>query len=335
MRILIKSFYRPYLLERCLKSIYEKVKNAEDLEIIILDDGTPQKYLDKIKLKYPKVAFRDSKYRDEKIIKIQEHLDHKERYHDIRIPTELWYDSISDSSDILILTEDDVWFIDDFDMKFYAKEMHKYNIHLLKLGRDINKDADSIPYHKLTETISYHNPNYIFKSKTFYNILLNNSFNIRSLLQKYQLLPKRWIMQLWVMYDIPMGMYRKDYLQFLWKDKFSRVIEYLQLKNAIEWSFKNKGKNKYTLLNKKAMATSYCSSASFNAFNIEENFDLIRFNFILNELWYNDDFDCYENYPKDYSINYIYNILAQHENIEFAEKWKKWTEGFIEMHKES
>ena len=51
MRILIKSFYRPYLLERCLKSIYEKVKNAEDLEIIILDDGTPQKYLDKIKLK--------------------------------------------------------------------------------------------------------------------------------------------------------------------------------------------------------------------------------------------------------------------------------------------
>ena len=142
-------------------------------------------------------------------------------------------------------------------------------------------------------------------------------------------------MQLWVMYDIPMGMYRKDYLQFLWKDKYKRVIEQLQLKNAVEWAFQHKGKTKYTLMTNRVMATSYRSSASFNAFNIKENFDLIKFNFILNELWLNDQFDEFENYPKDFSVAYMYNILMENESKQFADSWKKWTEGFIEMHKES
>lgn len=335
MDILIKSYYRPHLLDRCLRSIYENVVDVNGIQITVLDDGTPQKYLDKIKEKYPQVKFRFSKYREEKIIKLQEHLEGKKNYHDVRIPTDLWYDAIADSSDILIMTEDDVWFIDNFDFAHYAEEMNKYDIHILKLGRTLEKDADIIPPYQLTPTISYHNPKFILRSKKFYNLLLNNTFHSRTILEKYKLLPKRWIMQLWVMYDIPMGMYRKDYLQFLWKDKYKRVIEQLQLKNAVEWAFQHKGKTKYTLMTNRVMATSYRSSASFNAFNIKENFDLIKFNFILNELWLNDQFDEFENYPKDFSVAYMYNILMENESKQFADSWKKWTEGFIEMHKES
>lgn len=335
MNILIKSFYRPYLLDRCLRSIYERVIDVDSLKIIILDDGTPQKYLDKIKEKYPQVTFKLSKYASQKIEKIDKHLQGIEQYQDLRIPTDLWYDAISESSEILIMTEDDVWFTEDFEMSSYAEEMKKYNIHILKLGRILEKDSDIIKHEKLTETISFHNPKFILKSKKFYNLLLNNSFNIRTTLEKYNLLHKRWIMQLWVMYDIPMGMYRKDYLQFLWKDKFSRVTEQLQLKNAVDWAFSKKGNHKYTLLRNRIMETSYRSSASFNAFNIEENFDLIKFNYILNELWLINKFDEYENYPKDFSEEYIYDILLEKENKTFADRWEKWTEGFIEMHKES
>lgn len=335
MNILIKSFYRPHLLDRCLRSIYERVSDAKDIEITVLDDGTPQKYLDKIKQKYPQVKFEFSKFSDEKIKKLDCHLQGIEQYHDVRIPTDLWSDAIAKSSDILIITEDDVWFIEDFNMHLYAQEMEKYNIHLLKLGRILEKDSDIIPHHQLTDTISYHQPHFIIRSKKFYGILLNNTAHIRTFLERCQLLPKRWVMQLWVMYDIPMGMYRKDYLLFLWKDKYKRVIEQLQLKNAVEWAFRHKGKSKYTLMTNRVMATSYRSSASFNAFNIEENFDLIKFNHILNELWLNGQFDEYQNYPNDFSVDYIYNILAEKENTEFAERWKKWTESFIEMHKES
>ena len=66
MNILIKSYYRPYLLDRCLQSIYEKVNDANNIEIIILDDGTPQKYLDKITTINPNVKLcRDENNRIE------------------------------------------------------------------------------------------------------------------------------------------------------------------------------------------------------------------------------------------------------------------------------
>jgi len=45
--ILIKSFNRPYYLDRCLYSIYKFVKKT-DFNIVVLDDGTPEKYLQKI-----------------------------------------------------------------------------------------------------------------------------------------------------------------------------------------------------------------------------------------------------------------------------------------------
>ncbi|WP_314242411.1 glycosyltransferase [Empedobacter tilapiae] len=331
MNILIKSYYRPYLLDRCLKSIYEKVNDANDLEIIVLDDGTPQKYLDKIKEKYPNVEFKFSSYRNEKIEKLNRHLQGIEQYHDTRIPTDLWYNAIAESSEILIITEDDVWFVDDFNMKFYTNEMQKYGIQILKMGRDITETAN----YSLTDTIAYHNPKYIIKSHKLYNVLLNNSFDIRNKLTKLNLLPKHWRNELWKMYDIPMAMMRKDYLLYIWKDKYKRVVEDLQLANAVGWDIKTKGTTKYTLLKNRVMETSYCSSASFNAFNIEENFDLIKFNYILNELWYNDEFNSYENHPNDFSIEYIYDILKKNDSSSFADKWKKWTEGFKEMHKES
>ncbi|MGV0924512.1 glycosyltransferase family 2 protein [Empedobacter tilapiae] len=329
MNILIKSFYRPYLLDRCLRSIYEKVNNANDLEIIVLDDGTPQKYLDKIKEKYPNVIFKFSSYRNGKIEKINRHFQEIEQYHDTRIPTDLWYNAIAESSDILIITEDDVWFVENFDMSFYANEMKQYGIQILKMGRDTTKTIN----YSLTDTIAYHNPKYIIKSQKLYNVLLNNSFDIRNKLTKLNLLPKHWRNELWKMYDIPMAMMRKDYLLYIWKDKYRRVVEDLQLANAVGWDIKTKGTTKYTLLKNRAMKTSYRTSASFNSFNIEENFDLIKLNYILNELWYNDEFDSYENYPNDFSIEYIYKTLIEFESQLFADNWKKWTEGFMEMHK--
>lgn len=328
MDILIKSFYRPHLLDRCLKSIYEKVSDANNINITILDDGTPQKYLDKIQKKFPNVKFKFSAYRDEKIEKLEKHLQGVEQYYDNRIPTELWYNAISESSDILIITEDDVWFTDDFNMQFYTQEMQKYGIQILKLGRNIEESTN----YPLTDKINYHNPKYFIKSAKLYKLLLNNSFGLREKLLKWNILPKYWRNELWKMYDIPMAMMRKDYLLHLWKDKYKRVLEDLQLANAVSWDLKTQGKTKYTLLKNKAMATTFRSSASFNSFNIKEHFDLIRFNYILNELWLNDELDEYQNYPNDFSIEYIYNILLQKESKDFADKWKKWTMGFEQMY---
>ena len=47
MDIYIKSFNRPFLLHRCIASIFTFLQGF-DANIIVLDDGTPQKYLVKI-----------------------------------------------------------------------------------------------------------------------------------------------------------------------------------------------------------------------------------------------------------------------------------------------
>ena len=51
--IFIKSFNRAFDLDRCISSIYQNVSG--DFRIKVLDDGTPKKYLDKIRKKYPDI----------------------------------------------------------------------------------------------------------------------------------------------------------------------------------------------------------------------------------------------------------------------------------------
>ncbi len=65
MDIIIKSLNRPYYLDRCLFSIAKYVTNFNG-KIIILEDGTPQKYLDLIQTKYPKIEIVKSAFYDEK-----------------------------------------------------------------------------------------------------------------------------------------------------------------------------------------------------------------------------------------------------------------------------
>ncbi|SIT97392.1 hypothetical protein SAMN05660493_02109 [Epilithonimonas bovis DSM 19482] len=60
--------------------------------------------------------------------------------------------------------------------------------------------------------------------------------------------------------------------------------------------------------------------------------------FHLNELWLNGQFDEYQNYPHDFSVDYIYNILIEKESKAFADQWKnghkawsrcEWIQGWI------
>ena len=72
MTILIKSFNRPFYLDRCIYSAYKFVLG--DFNIKILDDGSPEKYLDKIQWKYPHISIVKSDNYDEKSQAISENL---------------------------------------------------------------------------------------------------------------------------------------------------------------------------------------------------------------------------------------------------------------------
>ena len=108
VNIFIKSFNRVFYLDRCLQSIETFVEG--NCTVKILDDGTPEKYLQKIKEKHPNVEILKSENYQNKILAIEENLKSGKEIDGFTIPTELWINAVKNATDYFIITEDDVWF---------------------------------------------------------------------------------------------------------------------------------------------------------------------------------------------------------------------------------
>src|SRR5690606_29094238 len=100
--VLIKSFNRAFYLERCLRSIFKFADN--DLTINVLDDGTPEKYLNKIRAQYPQVEILKTKNYNTKSKIIAE----RKEMSGFEMPTDLWKAAVKNSSEFGLVIEDDV-----------------------------------------------------------------------------------------------------------------------------------------------------------------------------------------------------------------------------------
>ena len=118
MDILIKSFNRPYYLDRCLQSIYMNCLGS-DFKIKILDDGTPEQYLLKIKHKFPEVILLKSNFYELKSKSCN--LGLKPEIMDI--PIDFWIESAAKASDYLLIIEDDIWFTEKVDLDKIGTDM--------------------------------------------------------------------------------------------------------------------------------------------------------------------------------------------------------------------
>ena len=103
MDIIIKSFNRPYYLDRCILSILKNVKG--DFKIKIVDDGTPKKYLERIKEKHQVEIIPTINY-----LQKSKNIEEGKENNGFVIPTESWRKAVEEASDYFLITEDDVWF---------------------------------------------------------------------------------------------------------------------------------------------------------------------------------------------------------------------------------
>ena len=90
--ILIKSFNRPYYLDRCIKSIYTYLKG--DFQIKVLDDGTPDKILELIQKKYPEITILSSPLAETKRNILEKYLTDKNVSLNKQIPGDFWYEQV-------------------------------------------------------------------------------------------------------------------------------------------------------------------------------------------------------------------------------------------------
>lgn len=331
--ILIKSFNRPYYLDRCLYSIQKFVSG--DYTITVLDDGTPSIYLDKIQEKYPTIKIKKSKNYVHKANAIIENIKTGKEINGFQIPTDLWIASVKEASDYFIMTEEDVWFTEPINVDELASTMHRYNMVLIKLGWISNRPIKSILQPIPNTDILSIKPKIFTAPPFIMDWFFENKFKLFSLLLRLKIIDKYSKNEYWIMNALLMGFYNKEYWLKIWENFNNIVDETLQIKNAIQWYRKHKG-NPYNFgkLKSLKMNTTFISSATNSYHKYGIDCDINIFNHIMNQQWYLDNFNAIQNFPKDISEDYYSSFLDKENNPKCTSKtWKKWAEKFKEQYR--
>lgn len=325
--IFIKSFNRPFYLDRCLKSIENFVFG--NYKITILDDGTPQKYLDKIKLKYPQIEILKSSNYTEKSSAIISGKD----INGFQIPTDLWINAVKNASEYFIITEEDVWFTKTINVDDLIQKSKKHNISLLKLGWLGNqKDDQWVNIKSIDKEIYSIYPKKIFlPSPIIMDWFFYNKFKFFTICYQLRIFDNYTKLKYWSLNSILMGFWQKDYWLSIWKNSQGIVDEKQQLRNAANYYKKHRqNPNFIARLQDEVMKTTFQSSATNSYHKYGINFDVNHFNHLINEAWLNGHFDAMQNSPKDFSIEYFEEFLDEKINIT---NFHHWVEKFKNQYK--
>lgn len=322
MEIFIKSFNRPFYLDRCLQSIESFVEG--DFCVKVLDDGTPETYLSKIKEKHPKIEIITSENYQNKIAAIEENLKSGKEIDGFSIPTDLWYSAAKNASEYFIMTEDDVWFTQKINVNALQETCNQNKISLLKLGwLGNNKDDEWTVISEISKVINRVHPKDLLLFPEFINdLFFYNKFRFFTILYKLGVVDNTTKRKYWVLNSILMGFWEKEYWLHIWKDAKGKVDEKQQLRNASNFYKKNRNNpNFLAKLNSEVMKTTFQSSATNSYHQYGDDFDVNYFNHLINQAWYNDIFDEMQNFPKDFSLEYFEKFLDSKINKIAFKKW--------------
>ncbi|CAM3862649.1 glycosyltransferase family 2 protein [Flavobacterium sinopsychrotolerans] len=319
MDVLIKSFNRPYYLDRCLQSIYANVLDTT-ISIKVLDDGTPSRYLEKIKLKFPKIEIFKSESYDEKSNSIENNQD----LENTKIPIALWLNTAKQATDYFLLLEDDIWFTRKINFEETQKFLIEENVFSLKLFWLNNPKLIHGTTIKNKGSVTIFNPNVFTKNPFLHRLIFGMTrFNIRKTMGFLKLYSKEKALHYYSIYGVAGAIFNKNYFLSLWGTHNNQVDENLQLKNAVKFWYRNP-KIQFARTNEEFVATGFLSSATNKNFDAGE-FDIFTFNKILNEAWFSNKFDVMDNFPNDINVSKINAILFDENNPKATtEDWEKW-----------
>jgi glycosyltransferase involved in cell wall biosynthesis len=314
MDIIIKSFNRPYYLERCLRSIYQFAEGS--FHIRVLDDGTPPEYLARIKELFPEVAVFTSPL----------HVAGERPFDQRTIPTGLWLEHVAAGSAIFLLLEDDIWLTGKLPLDEIQRDMEAHRLDMVKISWLGNNDVITgrkLPVGEQLEEIIPHIP---LASK----LLVLNRFGVRSALKKLglmRLVRNDFHLQLpvYTLYGVASAFFTKKYWLYLWQGEQARVDEVQQLQKAGQWYKQQKGR--YAKSRQELTKTSFITSTTNMYKGV--GLDIFAFNYHLNEAWLHGQLNAMQQFPKDFSQDYLGDILtATGDPRTDVGEWARWIQRF-------
>ncbi|MEG0931786.1 hypothetical protein [Algoriella sp.] len=314
MDIYIKSFNRAYLLHRTIASIYHYL-NDFDGRIVVLDDGTPQKYLDKISELFPDVQIVKSPYYEQKSKDILSNKTPEKV-----IPANFWRDEVLKGTEYFILLEDDMWFNQPINYKDFTKNIYDLKMDMIKFLWLKNSKLISDNIIQKTDYFNIVQPKVLTKNHFLFDaIFRTNKFKLGSLAIKL-FNHKLELLKYYHLYMVAGGVFSKRYYDTCWKSSQNNVDELKQISQLLKSKINsfNLGNTKNEILK---------TTIKFTASDIQKEkfatvLDVFKFNSILNEAWYNNQNTEYINFTDDVSDEWIKNCCVN-SDVKF-EFWQNW-----------
>lgn len=322
--IVIKSFNRPYYLDRCLYSINKFLKNHEG-DIIIIDDGTPLKYLNKIQKLYPKVSIVQTALYNKKNFEIVINSGRQIP----EIPINSWVETIKKVSDYFLLLEDDIWFTESLDLNELADFIKNKNVAMVKMNWLKNESIINAQTLNSNNFFVEYKPKVITENPILYKLIFNShGLGISKFFKFLKLNTTQNILPYYSIYSVAGVLFSKDYFLNLWHRHTNKVDEQLQIINALKY-YQNHN-SVFIRTQKEIVSTGFMSSATnFCKKNGKTDFDMMKFNALLNLKWYEESFNVYDDLENDLSENSIRTFLILENNPKIKpENWKKWVSDF-------
>lgn len=325
MDVYIKSFNRAYLLHRTIASIYHYL-NGFDGRIIVLDDGTPQKYLDKISELFPDIQIVKSPYYDQKskdisLNKIPEKV----------IPADFWRDEVLKGSEYFILLEDDMWFTEQINYKNFTKHVYDLKMDMIKFLWFKNTKLISDNIIQKTEYFNIVQPKVLTKNAFLFDaIFRTNKFKLGSLAIKL-LNHKLELLKYYHLYMVAGGVFSKRYYKTCWKTSQNNVDELKQISQLLNGKIDNNIGNFKTEILKTTLKT---TATLISKENLGITVDIFKINKILNEQWLSGNTYKIDEFNLDISTDWIKNcILSVKNGNDLYSNWEIWHETFCLSYK--
>jgi hypothetical protein len=297
MNVYIKSFNRPFYLDRCIRSIHFNVKGVD--RIIVLDDGTLTKYKERLLTLHPDIEIRSSGADDTKMVWLRE-----ERFADIQrhypVASDFWVEELSREQDhYFFLLEDDSWVCKRIDLRLVRHALHAHNGVMFKCWWGEHEDDN---YRRLDSQAG--------DSVDFYR------FPLEKLTDVYA----AWI--------VAFAVFRKDY----WLNNFSGIKrmadEYTQLVNAQRFILEHPQAEfaKSTLRSVyQGWAVPGRSTPEYYDKGLRQHLYMDA----LNEAWFSGLLNVEEGYPFDFSDHYLSSIFRQSLSPDMIDVWRAWKAGEV------
>lgn len=320
MDIYIKSFNRAYLLHRTIASIYHYL-NGFDGRIIVLDDGTPQKYLDKIVELFPDVQIIKSPYYEQKsknisLNKIPEKV----------IPADFWRDEVLKGSEYFILLEDDIWFNQPINYKDFTKDVYDLKMDMIKFLWLKNNRLISDNVVQKTEYFNIVQPRVLTKNSFLFDaIFRTNKFKLGSLVIKL-FNHELELLKYYHLYMVTGGVFSKRYYETCWKSSQNNVDELKQISQLLQSKINSNIGNSNTEILRTTLKT---TATLISKENLGTTVDIFKINEILNEEWLSGNTYKIDDFNSDISTDWISNSLLKiTNNKSLYSAWEIWYETF-------